>query len=269
VAREANATKGRFLAAMSHELRTPLNGIIGLAELMHDGVVGVVTDEHKEYLGDILDSSRHLLRLVSDVLDLAKVESGKMEFRLEPVEIGPLLREVHDVLRIIADKKKIAFTLAISPELKTVVTDGARMKQVAYNYLSNAIKFTPEKGTIQVRATREGPASFRFEVEDTGPGIHASDIPLLFADFRQLEATPNQGTGLGLALTKRIVETLGGSVGVRSTPGSGSVFYAVLPGLAEPEIRPSFAREDVDFPGDGTAAVFSRIPIRPEVPQAS
>src|SRR4029077_4023304 len=136
VAREASATKGRFLAAMSHELRTPLNGIMGLAELMFDGIVGPVSEEHKEYLGDILASSRHLLQLVNDVLDLAKVESGKLDLRTEPVEIGPLLCEVRDVLRILADKKNISITVNAGAVGK-VVTDAARLKQVVYNYLSN------------------------------------------------------------------------------------------------------------------------------------
>jgi signal transduction histidine kinase len=111
VAREASATKGRFLAAMSHELRTPLNGIMGLTELMFDGITGPVSEEHKEYLGDILASSRHLLQLVNDVLDIAKVESGKLNFRAEQVEIEPLLCEVRDVLRVLAEKKEISITI--------------------------------------------------------------------------------------------------------------------------------------------------------------
>jgi len=214
---------------MSHELRTPINGIIGLTELMFDGVTGAVSDEQKEYLGDILASSRHLLQLVNDILDLAKVESGKMDFRKESVELAPLLREVRDVLRILADKKRIAIRID-DGHVETVVADPARLKQVVYNYLSNAIKFTVESGAIQVRARWEGGRAFRLEVEDTGPGIPDADIPRLFADFQQLDsARPVLGTGLGLALTKRIVEGQGGVVGVRSRPGVGSIFYAVFP----------------------------------------
>jgi PAS domain S-box-containing protein len=228
-AREASAAKGRFLAAMSHELRTPLNGIIGLTELMFDGVTGIVSDEQKEYLGDILASSRHLLQLVNDILDLAKVESGKMDFRKEPVEVAPLLREVRDVLRILADKKRISIRIDAG-NVDRVVTDPARLKQVVYNYLSNAIKFAVESGAIQVRALWEGGRAFRIEVEDNGPGIPGADIPRLFADFQQLDsARPVLGTGLGLALTKRIVEGQGGVVGVRSNQGVGSVFFAVFP----------------------------------------
>jgi PAS domain S-box-containing protein len=228
-ARQASATKGRFLAAMSHELRTPLNGIIGLAELMHDGVVGHVSDEHREYLGDILASSKHLLQLVNDVLDMAKIESGRMEFRPQPVEIAPLLAEVRDVLRILADKKKLSMSINSGP-VHSVMTDPARLKQVVYNYLSNAIKFAADGGVIQLRATWEHPTGFRIEVEDNGPGIESDDVPRLFADFQQLDSDrPNLGSGLGLALTKRIVEGQGGAVGVRSTPGVGSVFFAILP----------------------------------------
>jgi signal transduction histidine kinase len=228
-AREASAAKGRFLAAMSHEFRTPLNGIMGLTELLFDGVAGPVADEQKEYLGDILASSRHLLQLVNDVLDLAKVESGKMEFHSESVEIAPLLREVSDVLRILAEKKNISISVDAG-NVDWAVTDAPRLKQVIYNYLSNAIKFTPEGGEIQVRARREGSRAFRIEVEDTGPGIEPESISRLFADFQQLDAARSGGgTGLGLALTKRIVEEQGGTVGVRSELGAGSLFFAILP----------------------------------------
>jgi PAS domain S-box-containing protein len=228
-AREASATKGRFLAAMSHELRTPLNGIIGLSELVFDGVAGPVSEEQQEYLGDVLASSKHLLELVNDVLDLAKVESGKIEFVRQFVKIEPLLREVCDVLRILSDEKRISVALDTA-NLDTVFTDPARLKQVVYNYLSNAIKFTPPGGTIQVRARGEGDRAFRVEVQDNGPGIEEGDISRLFVDFQQLEQPCTRlGTGLGLALTKRMVESQGGAVGVRSHPGKGSVFFAVLP----------------------------------------
>ena len=228
-AREASATKGKFLAAMSHEFRTPLNGIIGLAELMFDTLAGPVSEEQKEYLGDILASSRHLLHLVNDVLDMAKVESGKMEFRMEPVTLAPLLCEVRDVLRILAERKGISVSIDTG-DVDQVVTDASRLKQVVYNYLSNALKFTPEGGAIQLRARWEGGRAFRVEVEDTGPGIEQADIARLFADFQQLDsAKSGVGTGLGLALTKHIVEQQGGAVGVRSQLGAGTVFFAVLP----------------------------------------
>src|SRR5438128_1689919 len=124
---------------MSHELRTPLNGIIGFAELMHDGKVGPVSDDHKEYLGDILVSSRHLLQLINDVLDLAKVESGKMEFRPEPVDLAKLVGEVRDILRTLTAKKRIRLAVEVDPSLTDVEADPAKLKQILYNYLSNAI----------------------------------------------------------------------------------------------------------------------------------
>jgi len=228
-AREASATKGRFLAAMSHELRTPLNGIIGLSELIFDGVAGPVSAEQQEYLADVLASSKHLLQLVNEVLDLAKVEAGKIDFVRQLVKIEPLLREVCDVLRILADEKSVSIGLDTG-DVDTVITDPARLRQVAYNYLSNAIKFAPVGGAVHVRASWEGDSAFRIEVEDNGPGIQEADLPRLFTDFQQLgQKQAGVGTGLGLALTKRIVEGQGGTVGVRSNPGRGSVFFAVLP----------------------------------------
>jgi PAS domain S-box-containing protein len=229
---EANRLKSEFLANMSHELRTPLNGIIGFAELMHDGKVGPVAADHKEYLGDILTSARHLLQLINDVLDLAKVESGKMEFRPEPVDLAKLAGEVRDVLRTLAAKKQIGIEAAVDPTLRDVVVDPAKLKQVLYNYLSNALKFTSDGGRVAVRFQSEGADAFRLEVEDTGIGIPENEIGRLFIEFQQLDASTAKkypGTGLGLALTRRIIEAQGGEVGVRSTPGRGSVFYAVLP----------------------------------------
>ena len=145
---EASRLKSEFLANMSHELRTPLNAIIGFAELMHRGKVGPVSAEHQEYLGDILTSSKHLLQLINDVLDLAKVESGKMEFRPEPVDLAKLAGEVRDILRGLAASKRLQVEIHVDPEVATVVVDPARVKQILYNYLSNAIKFTPEGGRI-------------------------------------------------------------------------------------------------------------------------
>jgi protein-histidine pros-kinase len=229
---EASRLKSEFLANMSHELRTPLNAIIGFAELMHDGKTGPVLPEQKEFLGDILASAHHLLQLINDVLDLSKVEAGKMEFRAERVHPAKVVTEVRDVLRSLAAAKRIHVEVQISPEVAEVVLDPAKLKQVLYNYLSNAMKFTPEEGRIAIRVTPEGPESFRLEVEDTGIGIRPEDTGRLFVEFQQLDATTAKkyaGTGLGLALTKRIVEAQGGSVGVRSRPGEGSLFFAVLP----------------------------------------
>jgi PAS domain S-box-containing protein len=228
---EANRLKSVFLANMSHELRTPLNAIIGFAELIHDGKVGAVGADQKEYLGDILTSSRHLLQLINDVLDLSKVESGKMEFFPESVHMNRLIGEVRDILRTLASQKRIEIHIAVH-ETRPIETDPGKLKQVLYNYLSNALKFSRDGGRVDVRVLAEGADRFRVEVEDRGIGIREEDLGRLFIEFHQLDAGMAKkygGTGLGLALTRGIVEAQSGSVGVRSVPGSGSVFWAILP----------------------------------------
>ena len=234
-ARSATQAKSRFLASVSHELRTPLNGIIGFSELMHDGKLGSVTEEHKEVIGDILTSARHLLHLINDILDLSKVEAGRMEFRPEPSRIETLVYEVCDVMRPLAERKGIVLSVETAFDL-TAMIDPSKFKQVLYNYLSNAVKFTPQRGKVAVRVTREENSRFRLEVEDTGVGIAPEEIARLYQEFQQLPGNRNadQGTGLGLALTRHIVEAQGGSVAVRSKPGSGSVFSAVLPLVTVP-----------------------------------
>jgi protein-histidine pros-kinase len=230
--RKASRLKSEFLANMSHELRTPLNAIIGFAELMHDGKVGTVSAHQQEYLDDILTSSRHLLQLINDVLDLSKVEAGKLEFRPEPVDLAKLTREVRDILRTLAAKKQVRVETEIDAGVTGVLVDPAKLKQVLYNYLSNAIKFTPDEGRVVIRVAPEGPAAFRLEVEDTGIGIRPEDLDRLYVEFQQLDssmAKKHPGTGLGLALTKRIVEAQGGRVEARSVLGKGSLFCAVLP----------------------------------------
>jgi signal transduction histidine kinase/DNA-binding response OmpR family regulator len=234
-AQEATRLKSEFLANMSHELRTPLNAIIGFAELMHDGKVGAVSAPHKECLADILTSSRHLLQLINDVLDLSKVEAGKMEFRPERIEVAKLVGEVKDILRGLSAQKHIELAVEIDPALDEVVLDPGKLKQVLYNYLSNALKFTLEGGRVTVRARLEPNGKFRLEVADTGVGIRPEDLSRLFVEFQQLDASASKahpGTGLGLALTKRIVEAQEGRVGVSSVVGQGSVFHAILPRLA-------------------------------------
>jgi PAS domain S-box-containing protein len=232
---QANRLKSEFLANMSHELRTPLNAIIGFAQLMHDGKVGTVSAQHREYLGDILGSARHLLQLINDVLDLSKVEAGKMEFSPESVNLNKIIDEVRQVLQALSASKRLTVGAQVSAAVEQLVIDPAKLKQVLYNYLSNAIKFTPEGGRIIVRALAQGEDRFRIEVEDTGIGIAAEEIGKLFVEFQQLKsgtAKTHQGTGLGLALTKKIVEAQGGRVAVESAPGRGSVFTAVLPRIA-------------------------------------
>jgi len=227
----ASAYKSQFLANMSHELRTPLNAIIGFAELLHDEEVGPLQEQQKEFLGDVLRSGRHLLQLINDVLDLSKVESGKMEFRPEQVEPRKLVAEVLAILRTTAATKRVQMEPHVDASLSELVIDPGRLKQVLYNYVSNALKFTPEGGTVAIRLAPEGPLDFRMEVEDTGKGIAPADLSSLFVEFQQVQdgSKLHGGTGLGLALTKRLVEAQGGGVGVRSAVGKGSTFWAVLP----------------------------------------
>ena len=247
---EANRLKSQFLANMSHELRTPLNAIIGFADLLHAGIVKPESPKHHEFLGHIATSGRHLLQLINDVLDLSKVESGKFEFFPVPVNLPLLVKEVKDILHTAIQRKNITTAVDIDPTLTELVLDPARLKQVLYNYLSNAIKFTHEGGRVTVRARVQGAENFRIEIEDDGIGIAEADLARLFVDFQQLDAghsKQHQGTGLGLALTRRLVEAQGGSVGVRSTPGRGSVFYMVLARVHRPDADPSGEAPPVPF----------------------
>ncbi|HEV7556836.1 MAG TPA: ATP-binding protein, partial [Kofleriaceae bacterium] len=235
----ATRQKSEFLANMSHELRTPLNGIIGLAELMHDEKVGPMGPGHKEYLRDILTSSTHLMQLINDVLDLAKVESGKIEFHPEVVDVECVVAEVCDILRALSAQKHLHIACEIDPRVEQIVSDPSRLKQILYNFLSNALKFTPDGGRITVRALPEGLHDVRLEVADSGIGIRREDFEQLFVEFEQLDSGSNKkyaGTGLGLALTRRIVEAQGGHVGVDSAPATGSTFFAVLPRIARTEL---------------------------------
>jgi len=234
----ANRLKSQFLANMSHELRTPLNAIIGFADLLNAGAVPPTSPKHPQFLAHIATSGRHLLQLINDVLDLSKVESGRFDFYPEPVHLPTVVREVRDILQGQAEKKRIAIKTDIDPAVAQLVLDPSRLKQALYNYLANAIKFTPEEGRVAMRARPEGAEQVRIEVEDTGIGISPDDLPRLFLEFQQLDSgttKQHQGTGLGLALTRRLVEAQGGSVGVRSAPGAGSVFHLVLPRVHEIE----------------------------------
>ena len=230
--REATRLKSLFLANMSHELRTPLNGIIGFTELMANEVAGPISAEQKEYLEDVLMSSRHLLQLINDILDLSKVEAGKMNFEPELIELEEMIEEVEQCLLPIYADKHIEFSLELDENLKAVVLDHGKFKQILFNYLSNAFKFTAEGGKVWLRVLPQDKKHFRLEVEDTGIGIHKNDLPKLFVQFQQLDSSISkkyQGTGLGLALTRQLVEAQGGSVGVDSLLGKGSTFYVILP----------------------------------------
>ena len=230
-ARHALTIKNRFLANMSHELRTPLNGVIGLSEVLYDELAGSLCPVQKEYVHDILASGRHLLDLVNNLLDLEHVELGKMSFSSEEVNVNQLLTEVRDVLRTVAEENHVTVSVTVDSPLLTVMTDPVRLRQIVYNYLSNAIKFSPPGSVVRVRAASNGDETFRIEVADQGPGMSPEQLSSIFADFHQLDRTQKragEGAGLGLALTKRIVEAQGGTVGVQSAPGAGSTFHAIL-----------------------------------------
>ncbi|HUA59792.1 MAG TPA: HAMP domain-containing sensor histidine kinase [Verrucomicrobiae bacterium] len=230
-AREASSLKTRFLAGVSHELRTPLNGIVGFAEMMYDGVLGPVNDLQRECLGDMLSCSNHLRLLIGHVLDLAKIESGKMTFTYEAVSLPNLIRQVIDTLQTLAKSKQIDVVFHPHDEINTVSADAFRLKQILYNYLSNALKFTPNAGRITVTVRAEDSVTYRIDVTDTGIGIAPEDLPRLFSEFGQLGASEKSktGTGLGLAISKNIAEAQGGRVGVTSEVGRGSTFFVILP----------------------------------------
>jgi PAS domain S-box-containing protein len=229
---EANRLKSEFLAKMSHELRTPLNGIIGFSEFLMDEKPGSLNDKQKEYLTDVLNSGRHLLQLINDILDLSKVEAGRMEVAPEPIALHDAVDEVCSVLTPMARQKNINITKDIAPSLQTVTLDPQKLKQILYNLLSNAVKFTGEGGRVQMVVSPGPEGSFQLQVKDTGIGIKPEDLGKLFIEFQQLDsslARRYHGTGLGLSLTRKIVELQGGTIQVESEPGKGSTFTVVLP----------------------------------------
>ena len=246
----ASSVKSQFLANMSHELRTPLNAILGFSELLYDGAVPSDSPQHKEFVGDILTSGRHLLQLINDVLDLSKVEAGKLEFHPEKLQLSKTVSEVLGILRTTAANARVKIEPVLDSSVDAVVLDPARLKQVLYNLLSNAIKFTPEGGHVTVRTSAVGTDHLRVEVQDTGIGIDAEGLRRLFGEFQQLvgDGKKRGGTGLGLALTKRLVEAQGGTVGVHSVVGVGSTFHAILPRTQRrvnaPTIVPTSAASD-------------------------
>jgi signal transduction histidine kinase/DNA-binding response OmpR family regulator len=236
---EADRAKSQFLANMSHELRTPLNSIIGFSEILSERLAGRIEPRFERFLHNVLGSGRHLLGLINDILDLSKIEAGRMELAFERISLGELVRGVESVMHSIASQRRVAIALEIDADLPVVVADGPRVKQILYNLLSNAVKFAPADSTVRVRALRTpagrdpvGAPSVTLEVEDSGPGIRSEDQELIFEEFRQVDGQTTRnmgGTGLGLALVKRFVEMHGGRVEVDSEPGRGSLFRVVLP----------------------------------------
>ncbi|MGH8708818.1 MAG: sensor histidine kinase, partial [Burkholderiales bacterium] len=223
----ANRHKSEFLANMSHELRTPLNAIIGFSEALREKMFGELNAKQLEYLNDIHASGRHLLSLINDILDLAKIEAGRMELDVSSFPAGPTLEAMLSLVRERAQRKGIALSLEVDPALGEMRADERKFKQILLNLLSNAIKFTPDGGRIAVNARVNG-TGLEFAVSDDGIGIAPEDQAAVFEEFRQVGARA-EGTGLGLALTRKFVELHGGAIGVASERGRGATFTFAIP----------------------------------------
>jgi signal transduction histidine kinase len=227
----ANRHKSEFLANMSHELRTPLNAIIGFSEVLIERMFGELNEKQDEYLKDIFASGRHLLSLINDILDLSKIEAGKMELELTTFDLPAAMENALTLVKGRAGNHGIGLNLDVDRGLGEFVADERKIKQVLVNLLSNAVKFTPEGGRVDVRAA-PADGGVEIAVSDTGIGIAAEDQEAIFEEFRQVGtdyAKKREGTGLGLALTKRIVELHGGRIWVKSEVGRGSTFTFTLP----------------------------------------
>jgi signal transduction histidine kinase len=227
--------KSQFLANMSHELRTPLNSILGFSEVLQDKMFGQLNEKQEEYVNYISESGQHLLSLINDILDLSKIEAGRMEMELTEVRIGDLLRDSLTMVKEKAFKHGIELDLKLEDEIPESHADERKLKQIVFNLLSNAVKFTPYGGKVGIEAVKEE-GDIRVTVWDTGIGIKEEDRGKLFKEFEQLDSGVDkryQGTGLGLALSKRLVEMHGGRIWVESEAGKGSRFSFTLPTVQE------------------------------------
>ncbi|HEX3359066.1 MAG TPA: ATP-binding protein, partial [Tepidisphaeraceae bacterium] len=228
---ESNRLKSEFLANVSHELRTPLNSILGFAELLKES--GTSPDaKNTRYLQNILASANNLLTLINDLLDLAKIEAGRMEVRSEPISLNDLFEALNNLLKPLTEGKGVQIVIAITPEVPIIHTDPAKLQQVLYNFLSNAIKFSPRDGTIELSAELLNAESIRISVTDHGPGIATEQQQMIFEKFRQIDGSitrQHSGSGLGLAISKELIALLSGSIGVMSVPNEGATFWVVLP----------------------------------------
>jgi signal transduction histidine kinase len=226
----ASRHKSEFLANMSHELRTPLNAIIGFSQVLNEKLFGEVNEKQEEYLDDILTSANHLLALINDILDLSKVEAGQVELEVTSFSLREALERGVVMVRERATNDGVQVALEANGGVELVTGDERRIRQVIFNLLSNAVKFTPAGGAVDVRATQVD-GEIRVSVADTGPGIAAEDHERIFEEFQQTEAGVEQreGTGLGLALSRRLVELHGGRIWVDSELGKGSTFVFTLP----------------------------------------
>jgi signal transduction histidine kinase len=233
----ANQHKSEFLANMSHELRTPLNAIIGFSEVLQERMFGEMNEKQVEYINDIHGSGKHLLSLINDILDLSKIEAGRMELDLTRFDVPSAISNALTLMRERAGRHFVALSSTVDERTGEITADERKFKQILLNLLSNAVKFTPEGGKVDVRARRLD-GSVEVAVADTGVGIAPADHNAVFEEFRQLGTDYTkkaEGTGLGLALTRKFVELHGGSIRLESEPGKGSTFTFTLPD--RPEIR--------------------------------
>jgi signal transduction histidine kinase len=227
-ARQASEAKSAFLASMSHELRTPMTTVIGFSEMLSKGQLGELSERQQEVVGHIHNSSKHLNTLIAEVLDLSRVEEGRMTFH--PVEVRPhlLVAEVVESMSGLAADRGVRLSTE-APDIGVLLLDPARFKQVLYNLVGNAINYSEGDGTVTVRLWRDEYQELGVEVTDTGPGIHAEDLERIFLPFEQGTGHRDGGAGLGLAISRRIVDAQGGRLGVRSRLGEGSTFTLTLP----------------------------------------
>jgi signal transduction histidine kinase len=227
---KANRLKSEFLASMSHELRTPINALIGYASLMLDRIYGDLTPRQEEGLNRIQGAAQHLLALINDILDLAKIEAGRMPLHLDDVTLGDIMTEISQQIEPMVKKKALTLSIELPSGDLRLHTDRTKVKQILLNLLSNAVKFT-HHGGIWVTVSRDE-EDLRFDVRDTGIGIRATDLESIWEDFRQVDQSRTRefgGTGLGLSITRKLVDALGGHVFAESTYGKGTTFTVVLP----------------------------------------
>ena len=232
---QAMGARNRFYASMSHELRTPINAVIGYSTLMLDGIYGPLNAKQKEGLQRTLKAARHLLELVNDVLDLSKIEAGKIELSVQPVMFPALIEDLFVTVRPLADEYGSPLTLEMQSEPFNVISDPRRVRQIMINLLSNAIKFGEGK-PICVRCKQTDAGGVEIEVVDQGVGIAQEDIARIFEEFVQITESKQPGTGLGLPISRRLAQLLDGSLTVCSTPGQGSTFRLILPSSLEDDL---------------------------------
>ncbi len=229
---KANKVKGEFLANISHEFRTPLNAILGFAEIMREKPGSLTKEKISRYADNIITSGNRLLNMINDLLNVAKAEAGKVELRIEQTHLGELCRRVVGHFSALTKRKKIKVRLTVAENLPMLTTDVGKVEQILYNFLSNAIKFTPERGRIEIRAQMRDEKTVRISVTDTGCGIAEADQEKIFEKFRQADGSITRqtpGTGLGLAISKELATLLAGTIGLQSEPGKGSTFWLDIP----------------------------------------